>query len=603
MQKVWDPHGGTSIADGRPKSWCRCAGREDGQALVMMLLSLIVLLGFAGLVVDLGRVYVAKRQLQQAVDASALAAAQDLPSQSTASTTAVSYSAVTGNKNAHVGLAAASPVVTFKCLSSTGIPCQSGTGNCNCNAIQVSESANVPSTFLSLFGANRFAAVTSTSTVSMHGGTPHPLDIAVVLDTTASMNSSCGNDVVGITSGNSTKLDCAKEGIRALLTSLYPCSPTLTSCGSPLNGNVSAPLDEIGLFTFPGIKSPTSYTHDTTSTRSNLSLELGCPGGLHATPTWYTPLGSSQNEVDVVTRSGSSNFTLTFGGSTTSPSLSSSASASAVQTALQNLTSIGSGNVTVSGNSGGPYTVTFVGSLSYQNVGALTGSFNVSVSNTPGVSIFPQWYLDGNDIGYSGSSLTYQVVGLSSDYRSNDTTQSLTSTSKIVQASSWSSCSGATWPGNEYYGVNSPGGAGTYIAGAITAAQNAISADSARHAVPVIIVLSDGDANTKPTGSTSPCWEAIQAADAAAAAGTDVYSIAYDSDNTSNSCTLDPSPHSNLTGFTTMQQIASDSQKFYCLNPPSGQTCNSASATSLKQIFTDIGVDVTNTRILPDNTN
>ena len=80
-------------------------------------------------------------------------------------------------------------------------------------------------------------------------------------------------------------------------------------------------------------------------------------------------------------------------------------------------------------------------------------------------------------------------------------------------------CSGGNWPGNEYYGINAPGGAGTYIAYSINAAQAALAADSARKATPVMIVLSDGDASTQPTGSTDPCHEAIVAADAAATAG------------------------------------------------------------------------------------
>ena len=117
-----------------------------------------------------------------------------------------------------------------------------------------------------------------------------------------------------------------------------------------------------------------------------------------------------------------------------------------------------------------------------------------------------------------------------------------------------------------------------------------------------MIVLSDGDASTQPSGSTDPCHEAVVAADNAVAAGTDVYSIAYDANNTTGgSCTADSSTYA-LTGFKTMQAIASDNSKFYCLNPPSGQTCNNASASSLAQIFTAIGIDVTNARLLSDNT-
>ena len=58
--------------------------RQDGQALPMVALAMVVLLGFAGLVIDIGRVWVAQRQLQAAVDSAALVAGQDLPNATTA---------------------------------------------------------------------------------------------------------------------------------------------------------------------------------------------------------------------------------------------------------------------------------------------------------------------------------------------------------------------------------------------------------------------------------------------------------------------------------------------------------------------------------------
>lgn len=66
-------------------------------------------------------------------------------------------------------------------------------------------------------------------------------------------------------------------------------------------------------------------------------------------------------------------FTLTFGGQTTS-AIAFDAAASAVQTALQALSTIGAGNVLVTGSAGGPYTVTFVGTLKGVNVAQLTSS-------------------------------------------------------------------------------------------------------------------------------------------------------------------------------------------------------------------------------------
>ncbi len=65
-------------------------------------------------------------------------------------------------------------------------------------------------------------------------------------------------------------------------------------------------------------------------------------------------------------------FTLTYKAQTTS-ALAYNASAAAVQTALLALSSIGTGNVTVTGSAGGPYSVVFAGTLA-QDTTAMTGS-------------------------------------------------------------------------------------------------------------------------------------------------------------------------------------------------------------------------------------
>ncbi|MEU9515921.1 hypothetical protein [Micromonospora sp. NPDC048169] len=86
----------------------------------------------------------------------------------------------------------------------------------------------------------------------------------------------------------------------------------------------------------------------------------------------FTPLTSFnplQTEATVTiggTPSGGT-FTLTFGGQTTS-GIAYNAAPSAVQSALVALSSIGSGNATVSGSAGGPYSVTI------SAAGTLTGS-------------------------------------------------------------------------------------------------------------------------------------------------------------------------------------------------------------------------------------
>lgn len=83
-----------------------------------------------------------------------------------------------------------------------------------------------------------------------------------------------------------------------------------------------------------------------------------------------------QNTVQTVTIGGTptgGTFTLSYGGQTTA-AIAYNATSAAVQSALEALTTIGAGNVTVTGSAGGPYTVTFVGTLKNQAIPALTAS-------------------------------------------------------------------------------------------------------------------------------------------------------------------------------------------------------------------------------------
>ena len=66
---------------------------ERGQILPLVVIALVALLGIAAFAIDVGYAYYAKRQLQSATDAAALAGAQDLPNAPTAIATATSYAA------------------------------------------------------------------------------------------------------------------------------------------------------------------------------------------------------------------------------------------------------------------------------------------------------------------------------------------------------------------------------------------------------------------------------------------------------------------------------------------------------------------------------
>jgi hypothetical protein len=283
--------------------------RQDGQVVVLVAVCLVVLIGCAALVFDVGRVYVAQQQLQAAVNSAALAAGENLPNATNAYNAAVSYSGATGDKNAFSGsgVTVAAPTVTFECASHapnyTSGACPTDTSNKNCrptgaqaptpsgattcNAIKISETATVQNTFGSLFFPS--FTVSSSTTAAARGGVVHPLHVEVILDNTGSMSSSCSGTVTGISSPE--KIDCAKAGVRALAQALWPCNSSAGLCGTAtansggqLGANVANPVDEVGVMVFPAMTgNPPSATI--------LNKEVDCNSGSSFSTTYptYTP--------------------------------------------------------------------------------------------------------------------------------------------------------------------------------------------------------------------------------------------------------------------------------------------------------------------------
>ncbi len=250
-----------------------------------------------------------------------------------------------------------------------------------------------------------------------------------------------------------------------------------------------------------------------------------------------------------------------------------------------------------------------------------TGGSPSSISTQPyGTAESPSPYpLPGGP-----SPNTYQIVPFSSDYKSSDTVTTLTATSNLVKAVGGASGCAGLYP---------KGGAGTYYAGVIYAAQaSLVTQQLARPtAQNVIIILSDGDANaatpkdfaypplingkgTNTNGNNlgtymsniDQCQQAVVAAQAAAAAGTTVYSVSYGSE--ASGCTTDTTNLAplNMKGITpcqTMQYIASDPTKFFSDYKGGGGsgTCVSASqpVSNLNQIFGIIAADLTHARLIP----
>ena len=250
----------------------------------------------AGLVIDVARIYVAQRQLQTATDAAALAAAQDLPDGTTAVTTACTYSAsdrgpapatvrpAAPNGDNTVGsLDGVQTTTQLECLSvaAAGINCAVGDGcpstvplppsypsGGGCNAIKVTETANVSTTFMNVLGIEqlgrerivrpRARRVERRTRSTSRWWSIRPGRCA----TTAAPS------VPGIPDDEHAT-DQARlrrtPGIRALLSTLLPCALTTPTCLAAGDGlNVLNPIDRVGLMIFPAMYAHRARTPPTT---------------------------------------------------------------------------------------------------------------------------------------------------------------------------------------------------------------------------------------------------------------------------------------------------------------------------------------------------
>src|SRR4051794_2046304 len=74
-------------------------GRQAGAVAIATAISLVALIGFLGVVIDLGRLYVMKSELQNAADSCALAASWELDGNANALTRAENSGIPVGTRN------------------------------------------------------------------------------------------------------------------------------------------------------------------------------------------------------------------------------------------------------------------------------------------------------------------------------------------------------------------------------------------------------------------------------------------------------------------------------------------------------------------------
>ena len=180
---------------------------DEGQAVLIAVFFMALLLGLCALTIDVGHAYLTQRHLQASADAAALAGAQVLPDVAQANAVATSYGP--SGKNVPGDASAIQMNLSTKCLASAP-------GCSPANALVVRASAQVPLTFGGLFGINTFTVHATATACSPCGA--KPLDVMLVLDRTGSM---C-TDTSGNPDPACTDMNNARDGMRTFLGLLDP---------------------------------------------------------------------------------------------------------------------------------------------------------------------------------------------------------------------------------------------------------------------------------------------------------------------------------------------------------------------------------------------
>jgi Flp pilus assembly protein TadG len=213
---------------------------RKGSVLVLFATGIPVLIGLAGLTVDVGRALAAKSALASQTQAAAMAGAYAMQNANFTQTSVANAISSWNAANPPSGVTVTGSTPTLRCVTSTSsLPSCNGSSP---NAVTVTQTATVPTYFLKAIGRESFT-LTSTATAAKAGGNAKSLNVMFVLDATGSMDSTDSNCTVPNVN-NPSRFRCALHSIQSVL-KVMPTS-----------------LDKVGLMIFPGMGtqySPTSH--------------------------------------------------------------------------------------------------------------------------------------------------------------------------------------------------------------------------------------------------------------------------------------------------------------------------------------------------------
>ncbi|MEX0786635.1 MAG: VWA domain-containing protein [Dehalococcoidia bacterium] len=278
----------------------RTAHGERGQILMLSAMMLVVLLGMVAMVVDVGRFLHERQDIQNVVDAAALAGAYDLPSEVTdAESNAMIYALANDGE-----LDAGDVDITFRCIvgdrngdgqpDNADIPavcdpggqsftcfdelcvsfCSPATGGTKCNTIYIESDKDVPYIFapaLNVFSGNTGSINAAACKGSCGGAPTGPADVVIILDRTRSMSS---DDVENAKDAATAVLEIFNPQFQHVALGVLPPSEFDDDCASIPNSEMDE--TDTGDWVPVGLSNDYKNADGTLDTSSELVSVIDC---------------------------------------------------------------------------------------------------------------------------------------------------------------------------------------------------------------------------------------------------------------------------------------------------------------------------------------
>jgi hypothetical protein len=538
--------------------WCQ----EFGQGLVLGTLAMVVILGLAAMTIDVGYWFSQKGEVQKAVDAAALAAAQELPDDSTAAEAkAREYLLKNGVDEAKGDTIS----ITFRCTSTWLVACNPATNHWDTIVVRVERPAQA--WFARIFGIQE-ALIEDVHAAGCNGpcGGPayQPVDVVQILDRTGSMSDG--------------DMDNAKDGAKALLEYFEPALQRvgLATLGPGRSWSDPCSSSEPGEWLTVNLSDDYQNPDGTLKTSSRLVSTINClqtssvgtnlgspmeaavnelvtngrpdekwgiilltDGAANAMPAYDTGYRDCTAEAAVTSGSGDNN------GFESNPM---NACADDSDYALDN--NSGTGTSTSCGNSGKDR-------HDFYNYGISVPGGNQVL----GIEVRLDAWVDS-----TSSSTRRMCVELSWDGGSTWTSSQQTSNLRTSQRTYTLGGNGDTW-------------GHTWTASELSDANFRVRVTDVANSTSRDFYLDWAAVKVYYSSASGPCDYAAQQAEIAKAAGIEVFTIGYGVDEPGNECSADSGAWSDKDAVDLLEYMATDADHFF----------NEPSTAQLRPIFEVIG--------------